>query len=590
MAAMQFIAFCVGAVLGFLAYLSFTPSVCVSKPAKYAVVIAIVLLLGVTLYLSIAAISVPYTHSLYVFARTFNHVAPRQLLIGLLFGLVLGLWFRRQIDPSRLIDTSHRIVHQSWGLLLLALFLTGLFLEPASRILSNITHISTPIAEVSLQSTLHDQLPHDQSQPLYLQGASATKHNATRAAVSTLQMLDERIKVDAGFIGLLDGHWKEEDRREFMDDNAHIVSLAKCFAKALHVHDGDEAIVDVKLREFRNTVAPSLRAALKSESYEKAAKYLKILMDGVSSYCSISNINNADFVWNGLNLPYLSLVVAHLYQSAGYSRDGAGVLALWIDKAKSFRTPNLHTAGDYRNKIEEIENILLIRAFIHLQRLLDVVGYSPSISATVERNVQLIEDVLRASRMPELRSYTSWDEDCPIMKENEEMYEFGRILVFALMAQRDELIRHRLKYFPFEWKKLSSIDDTGLLEYAEFNTEISTDCYPRTLGNYGKYYRGLFFANHGRLLMANDNRRQLQHLKIREYLGPIRRARALYVEALSFLKPFEDDEIVRYQDSRDTQGGQVGSIRKAMEYLSVREEAANIRMHLRKIEAILEID
>ena len=590
----NFIAFCVGGIAGFFGYLALSPTISASEPARFTsnswrstLVVVLALLILVTLLISISAFSVSYTHPVYVFARVFEDIVPRQLLLGIFFGLVLGVWTSYMTGKPSLHLQSHRIAHRRWGLALLTLFLTAIFVDPIVRVLTKITHVTTPIAGFSLQSALPDQSSSGWNSPLYLQGGQdhVSNRNASRDAVSILENLHRRIEADRGFADLLGVDFREFPDVGVWDGDGSsgmkwkIALVAECFADYLENDAGDEAVINAKLREFWDTGAPMLRAALMTKHYEESARHLNDMMAGITTYCPNiyrEGVYNEKFVLEGRNLPYLAIVTAHLYQSAGYSREGAKILALWIDRAQSGRNHSDAVEGRYREGIEDISEIFLTRAFSHLYRLLDVAGNPTAAHAVAYRNVHIIEKLLAASSKEDVRNYSTWDKKCPAGVD-----EYGRTLVFTLMAQRDELVKHRIRYFDFEGGRKALVDDSILLGYVKFNTEVPTLCYPRKLGIYGEYYRGLFLANHGRFLMASKESRQLQTLGVREDFGRIRTARKLFVDALALLQPFENDEKYGYEHK---------GVREAMEYLSVGEEASDIRRHLWQIEGILAED
>ena len=575
----QILVFSIGSVLGFGAYAAAgwgsyparrIGDILTPRRALMIVAAAICALAAAAFMISVAALPGEFFYSAKLVSRAF--VGPA--FLGIVFGFGAGVWISYFLVPNALSVQHTRTVHRRWGFALLVVFLTGVFYGPAHQLLSQVRGISTSVVTLDFGSRTEVGDPPEDVPPPTDGSGGGDGDGLSKAYLHSASRFIDR---DNSYARLL--HGEPSVNLVGLEDKAKSVVplIAWCFAHVVEKHGDDSGSVHAELGRALAAGNAWLRSVMDDERDDR-----KYWTEFITTYSRLSDCRALRRVGppnpqccsplrSALmhELPYFALTVAHAMQLAGHPKEGAELLAQWIDRSLQRNEEGWRIVPDWYR----------IRAYIHLSVLVEEGVDRLSTHDVLQRGVQLLENTLNSNTVGELRHYDRWLERCarlpglvwPRCPEcSLDKEELGNITTinFTLMSLRDRQIRHAL---------YTGEVTAALLSHAENNTAVPETCYPDLRDN-GRA-RASFLTTHGGLLVALAKRSFFIVPEGAKDATAYRDAREYLLQALTLLRPLEEEERTMHLIT--------GTVADALEPSAIRQEVLETQTYLYAAERAL---
>ena len=440
-----------------------------------------------------------------------------QAILGCVFGFGLAIWLDYLIRTAAPVGAQTGVAHKLWGIALIVLFLGGILMGPANRLVPRLTGISTPAVSVTFGESGHSTEPPVATAA----GKSSGRGRVTGLSKGYVLLLKTYFQYDKAYVRLLHGKYPKELSELHKKAFDFLQPIVDCVAEAMNRKKAwdDSGTVHEELGPALVAGTAWLRSVLEENDMGKAQKRRGLLSLMYSRLPSCKNHPQAPkesrLLKEAYELPYFALTLAHLMQLAGYGDIGADLLAKWIDRSRQ------------EDLAEKISDWYRLRTYIHLSTLVGAGGDSVVSHAVLVQSVELFKDTFHASSVPALQDRDSWGKDCT-RRTDEDNYVFR--LRFTLMTQSSRLIREAI---------YSGQATAALLRYAQGNIAVPMSCYPVNLPEPDQW-RADFLTTGGALLVALDARARATLSAKDDDLKAYRDARAYLVRALALLRPLEE--------------------------------------------------
>ena len=290
--------------------------------------------------------------------------------------------------------------------------------------------------------------------------------------------------------------------------------------------------------------------------------------------------------------PYLALSAMHLLDLLGNPEAGVKIMSRWIDSRIDDGTFQMESKSrdKKRNKNKQLPSWYLIRSLVHLSILVDSLGRPGNAYAVLKRSLYSLKELFK-SKSEKIIPWKKWPEKCSEFigkkSKTEIKIEEGKIvkrIYFTYMTQGNLFIRAALRSAAGDVTASSHLEPHGpvssqLLEYAEYNASVPTDCYPSlTPPNIINRYKANFLANYGKLIVALAGKGYYISSDGGTDLTAYLNARKLLIQALELLRPFEKIEYTEISKSVYT---------NALKPYNTRTEIAGAKLYLTLAERAL---
>lgn len=515
-----------------------------SAPKQISVLSNLLLLFSLiaVIALGIASLDAAPSDHLYTFKRILFGYFGVQFLVGFPFGFLFRVWLTRALH---ILPISRAFqLHIQYIVMLTALLLTGLFIEPLTSMFSRLTGIDTAVVSLEFSSPFE----HERVENLTIHGVpdAPAVYEAPSQILASMHHILAR---DEEYSRLLHGDPKEE-LTEFQKENSSTIEpLIKCF----------ESLIEQNESKSSAGILRWLQLISKIYDLENIGSFENEFLTFLKFDCPIILEKDRSKL---INLPYLSLMVAHLLQIDGHPQVGAKIIARWIDTHERKFVPNW-----YRS-----------RAFVHLSLLISNYGDPQAAYNTAVKSVDILEDTMKGSRRKELRNWHTWKQRCtngppPKTSEEEEIERNIVHLYLTLISQSNILVRASME-----------IDRDGyeLLKYAKRNASLPIRCYKNLLGSdAAKLHKAHYLATYGKLILSLADKKYFMNIKGKMDRKAYFDGRTHLLRALTVLQPLTVAEQAKIENS--------GKVEDALRPYHAREESAEIERELRRVERALNI-
>lgn len=487
-------------------------------------------------------------------------------IFGFLFGVGFGIWVNYFVTPDGLAGERARIIHRRWGFGLLVLFLTGVLHGPIERLLPRLTGISTPAVSLDFGKGSEEEAEPAVASVGSGGGGGGSRIQTLRWAAGYMGSVYDYVMRDGEYVRSLHGE-ASQDLKSLEGKALRLTDpIAECFGMTIRNMDyvRDAGAIQASFGSAVSDGAAWFRSVLADNENQRDGG-ARVSLAGMYERLPVCQARSLlvkveDVGSEASELPYFALAIAHMMQLAGQARDGADILALWIDRS---------LRADVRPKIA---NWYRIRAYVHLSILLEGTGHVLERRDVLGQGVRLFEETLRTSPTPELRDVEMWAKSCLQSRRDKGNRD----------AESDILERIRFTFMTLSNRWIRLALDSGrvtadLLKYAERNTSMPESCYPKGLGDTA-YSRADFLIIHARLLMALAARKYYILPEGGKDLESYRDAREYLLRALALLRPMEREEGA---EDEDRPAGHV------VDGYIVSYEVGEAERHLRRTEAAL---
>ena len=217
-----------GSIVGFLVHTVLNLRNSTPPGTRTYVLLVILSFLALLAFLVLAVWSLDAIpgDSLYVVKKLAGSIYAVQLILGMIFGFIFRVWARLSHAVGTQAGHFIQTFYVRWGLFLLVLFLTGIFVGPANRMFPYISTIDTPLVSLNFGNLVAQEPESLVARDIGPNNNGAKRENLSK---SFQQFPEEFIKRDKQYIRLIYGNK--------VIDNKFAIALARLEGKMRFIGD-----------------------------------------------------------------------------------------------------------------------------------------------------------------------------------------------------------------------------------------------------------------------------------------------------------------------------------------------------------------